>query len=258
MDPVRSKLRTPTTPSEPRACPVRRENAWQFTGRENDSTGLYYFRERFYNPQLQRFISEDPLGAAGGMNLFAYADNQPTSYIDPFGLKPSPGLGQPPGGRGPRPGNPPGPRPGNPPRPRPGDKPNPDDPDKPNRCAGPARVLKGNQRTVWKQGGFPGVLVAPGSGVIIPSQFGMTKGALAPYIGGISGTFPSGFPLFNGVTDVIGGESPIPGVGVRQALQDIYPDQFIVELPTGDDLGTIPVIISVPAGVSCPTGTSPM
>jgi RHS repeat-associated protein len=60
-------------------------NATQYAGRENDGTGLYYYRARYYSPALQRFISEDPLGLAGGMNLYAYAGNNPVSFIDPFG-----------------------------------------------------------------------------------------------------------------------------------------------------------------------------
>jgi RHS repeat-associated protein len=36
-------------------------NTYQFTGRENDGTGLYYFRHRYYSPLMQRFISEDPI-----------------------------------------------------------------------------------------------------------------------------------------------------------------------------------------------------
>jgi RHS repeat-associated protein len=68
-------------------------NAAQFTGRENDSTGLYFYRARLYNPELQRFISEDPMGFAGGLNLFTYAANAPTVYADPLGLKPRPGFG---------------------------------------------------------------------------------------------------------------------------------------------------------------------
>lgn len=35
-------------------------NPYQYTGRENDGTGLYYYRARYYHPALQRFISEDP------------------------------------------------------------------------------------------------------------------------------------------------------------------------------------------------------
>ena len=73
-------------------------NAAQFTGRENDGTGLYAYRARNYSPRLHRFVSEDPLGLTGGVNVFVYAANAPTVYTDPFGLKPSPGFGQPPGG----------------------------------------------------------------------------------------------------------------------------------------------------------------
>jgi len=73
-------------------------NATQFTGRENDGTELYFHRARYYSPALHRFVSEDPLGLAGGLNIFAYAGNQPTNYIDPLGLKPNSGFGEPPGG----------------------------------------------------------------------------------------------------------------------------------------------------------------
>ena len=67
-------------------------NTSQYTGRENDGTGLYYYRGRYYSPSLQRLISEDPIGLAGGMNLYGYVGNNPISYTDPFGLKPnSPG-----------------------------------------------------------------------------------------------------------------------------------------------------------------------
>jgi RHS repeat-associated protein len=63
-------------------------NPFQFTGRENDQVaGLYYYRARYYHPTLQRFISEDPLGFAGGdANLYAYVFNSPTKFSDPLGL----------------------------------------------------------------------------------------------------------------------------------------------------------------------------
>ena len=41
-------------------------NSYAYTGREFDSTGLYYYRSRYYSPSLQRFISEDPAGLLGG------------------------------------------------------------------------------------------------------------------------------------------------------------------------------------------------
>ena len=41
-------------------------NPLQYTGRENDDTGLYYYRARYYDPVLKRFVSEDPIGLMGG------------------------------------------------------------------------------------------------------------------------------------------------------------------------------------------------
>jgi RHS repeat-associated protein len=61
-------------------------NPLQYTGRENDGTGLYYYRARYYSPKLQRFISEDPIEFGGGdVNLYAYVFNSPTNYTDPTG-----------------------------------------------------------------------------------------------------------------------------------------------------------------------------
>lgn len=61
-------------------------NSSQYAGRENDGTGLYYNRARYYSPSLQRFISEDPIEFEGGINQYAYVDNNPISYTDPLGL----------------------------------------------------------------------------------------------------------------------------------------------------------------------------
>ena len=71
-------------------------NSYQFTGRENDATtGLYFYRARYYNPTFGRFISEDPLGFPGGPdpNLYAYVANGPITFADPLGLDPSNGCG---------------------------------------------------------------------------------------------------------------------------------------------------------------------
>jgi RHS repeat-associated protein len=58
-----------------------------FTGREREAlTGLQYNRARFYDPQLGRFISEDPIALSGGMNQFAYVHNNPQNRTDPSGL----------------------------------------------------------------------------------------------------------------------------------------------------------------------------
>ena len=62
-------------------------NTQKYTGREDDGTGLYYYRNRYYSPAMQRFISEDPIGLAGGINLYAYVHNNPISFRDPSGLQ---------------------------------------------------------------------------------------------------------------------------------------------------------------------------
>ena len=68
-------------------------NPYQYTGREVDGPGLYYYRARYYSPMLGRFISEDPLGFGGGQNNFyAYVGGDPLDNIDLLGL--SSGGGQ--------------------------------------------------------------------------------------------------------------------------------------------------------------------
>jgi RHS repeat-associated protein len=59
-----------------------------YTGRELDTeTGLNYYRARYYDPSIGRFISEDPIGFdAGDMNLYRYVANTPMTYTDPSGM----------------------------------------------------------------------------------------------------------------------------------------------------------------------------
>jgi RHS repeat-associated protein len=47
---------------------------------------LDFMRKRFYDPSLGRFSSTDPIGIAGGINVYAYARNNPVRYTDPYGL----------------------------------------------------------------------------------------------------------------------------------------------------------------------------
>ena len=61
-------------------------NSSQFTARENDGTGLYYYRARYYDSNKARFISEDPIGFKAGVNFYAYVENDPVNAIDPTGL----------------------------------------------------------------------------------------------------------------------------------------------------------------------------
>jgi RHS repeat-associated protein len=58
------------------------------TGREFDKeTGLYYYRARYYDPMEGRFITKDPIGFIGGINLYIYVQNNPVNIIDPLGLQ---------------------------------------------------------------------------------------------------------------------------------------------------------------------------
>lgn len=68
-------------------------NDQQYTGRQDDGTGLDFYRARYYSPALQRFISQDPAGSAGsGDNLYAYAADSPTNFTDPSGEQALPGC----------------------------------------------------------------------------------------------------------------------------------------------------------------------
>jgi RHS repeat-associated protein len=63
-------------------------NVLGFTGREFDTnTGLYYYRARWYSPDLGRFLEPDPIGLrAGDLNLYRYVGNEPGTRRDPDGL----------------------------------------------------------------------------------------------------------------------------------------------------------------------------
>lgn len=60
-------------------------NDFRYTAREYEAEDLYYYRARYFDPQMGRFIGEDPIGLAGGLNLYAYAEGNPILYNDPMG-----------------------------------------------------------------------------------------------------------------------------------------------------------------------------
>jgi RHS repeat-associated protein len=66
----------------------RVKQPYTYTGREYDrETGLYYYRARYYDAQIGRFITKDPIGFAGGdINLYRYVTNNPINWVDPWGL----------------------------------------------------------------------------------------------------------------------------------------------------------------------------
>lgn len=53
---------------------------------KSDGSGLQYMRNRYYDPKTGRFTQEDPIGLAGGLNLYGYANGDPVNFSDPFGL----------------------------------------------------------------------------------------------------------------------------------------------------------------------------
>jgi len=69
--------------------PEFKANPYMFTGRRFDyETGLYYYRARYYNPYIGRFLQTDPIGYSAGMNLYAYCRNNPLVLTDPSGCDP--------------------------------------------------------------------------------------------------------------------------------------------------------------------------
>jgi RHS repeat-associated protein len=60
-----------------------------FTAQRYDSeTGLYYYKRRYYSPEIGRFLQPDPIRfATGELNLYTYVRNSPLTYIDPLGLQ---------------------------------------------------------------------------------------------------------------------------------------------------------------------------
>jgi RHS repeat-associated protein len=61
-------------------------NAFQYTARErDDETSLYYYRARYYDPSVGRFLNEDPARFDGSVDFYTYVNNNPPTYKDPFG-----------------------------------------------------------------------------------------------------------------------------------------------------------------------------
>lgn len=69
------------------ASPTLSGNAFRFAGMRLDpESGLYYARARYYSPTIGRFLQNDPIGYRGGINLYAYVNNDPLNHSDPTGL----------------------------------------------------------------------------------------------------------------------------------------------------------------------------
>jgi RHS repeat-associated protein len=79
-------------------------NHYRFSSKESTpQAGIYYYGYRFYDPNLQRWLNRDPVGEAGGINMYEFVGNAPLNNVDPLGLQvPTPvniaiGISQPAG-----------------------------------------------------------------------------------------------------------------------------------------------------------------
>jgi RHS repeat-associated protein len=62
-------------------------NRFLWQGREYSyRTELYYFRARWYDPVMGRWLSNDPIGISGGLNQYVFCGNNPVNFVDPYGL----------------------------------------------------------------------------------------------------------------------------------------------------------------------------
>jgi RHS repeat-associated protein len=165
-------------------------NPYQFTGRENDGTGLYYYRARYYHPALQRFISEDPIEFHGGnINLYSYVSNDPLSNVDPHGLIPGLDEPLPPGCCDYRFPSPPPQKPKSEARPpKPTNPPfDPNNPCQGVQCRHPQDKCRAYN--VWCQGGQPTTPPAPPAGAPNPAPEGWKWGDFFPdFLGNVFDT----------------------------------------------------------------------
>ncbi len=67
--------------------PLASSNPYRFSGKEwHAASGLYDYGARYYQPNLQRWLNQDPIQELGGINLYAFVGNSPQNYIDSYGM----------------------------------------------------------------------------------------------------------------------------------------------------------------------------
>lgn len=123
----------------------------------------------------------------------------------------------------------------------------------------PARIMRGNRNNIGSlDGGWgPQHPVTAAGAAVDPAQWG-GKAALRPYLDQISGVLADGIPLFQGVSEVVGGNAEtIKGktydaAHVRDGIKAAYPGQLLLEIPNQNDMGTKMVVLRVPRDLNCP------
>jgi len=68
------------------SCPRVRGMSFTSDWYFDTETGLHYNWNGYYDPETGRYLSPDPIGLDGGLNLYAYVENDPVNYVDPWGL----------------------------------------------------------------------------------------------------------------------------------------------------------------------------
>lgn len=61
-------------------------NPWRFASKRLDESGLIYFGRRYYDPHVGRWLNPDPIGFQGGINMYAFVQNNPLTHRDLYGL----------------------------------------------------------------------------------------------------------------------------------------------------------------------------
>ena len=74
--------------ASPDAAPSNTAKRWlgTFVANGQGTTGMLYRRNRYFDPKSGQFTQADPIGIAGGMNVFGFANGDPVNFSDPFGL----------------------------------------------------------------------------------------------------------------------------------------------------------------------------
>jgi RHS repeat-associated protein len=204
-----------------------------FTGREYDpETEMYIYRARYYDPQVGRFVTKDPIGFDGGdVNLYNYVSGNPVNWIDPWGLRKCSGTARVIRGN--------------------------------SKLIGKLGAFNGFPSNPDLYG------VTSDSAAIIPSQFGKTKSELRPYIECISGVI-EGNVTFNRVRDIMDDAKTRARLGYgnnvnkfqdwlieREAKTNYGKAPFIIELPgINSDMGFKNIELTIPDGFACPSGTT--